>query len=220
MTFDDFGKKSTCLEFFPTATFSTYELSLIHWSKTGTGAITPAHSIETSILGRDQRSSSRWEKHVGRRICQGQTTALFVWSSPAPGMTQQKQRDEFAEQLLLQLGMPTVQFPTWSSAFRFLGSQLKQTEIIVLFDEISWMGGLDPVFLGSLKTWWDQYGSKQQRLILILCGSISTWIKKIFFVVRHLWVVSRWLFISGHYPFKNRCFFLRKRDFLGPFMRY
>lgn len=97
---------------------------------------------------------------------------------PAPGITQQKQRDEFGDQLCVQLGLPRVSFSTWSDAFRFLGSQIGNGEVIVLLDEISWMGGLDPSFLGSLKTWWDQEGSKKQSLVLILCGSISIWIEK------------------------------------------
>jgi ribosome biogenesis GTPase A len=68
---------------------------------------------------------------------------------PAPGMTKQKQRDEFGDQLCVQLDLPRVSFSTWSDAFRFLGSQIGDEEVIVLFDEISWMGGLDPSFLGS-----------------------------------------------------------------------
>lgn len=97
---------------------------------------------------------------------------------PAPGMTQQKQRDEFGDQLCVQLGLPRASFLTWSDAFRFLSAQIGNEEVVVLFDEISWMGGLDSSFLGSLKTWWDQEASLKPGLILILCGSISTWIEK------------------------------------------
>lgn len=98
---------------------------------------------------------------------------------PTPGMTQQKQRDVFGDQLCIQLGLPRVSFSTWSDAFRFLAAQIVgEEEVIVLFDEISWMGGMDPTFLGSLKTWWDQSASKKQGMILILCGSISIWIEK------------------------------------------
>lgn len=97
---------------------------------------------------------------------------------PSAGLTQQKQRDEFADQLCVQLGLPRISFSTWSDAFRFLGAHIKNEETIILFDEISWMGGMDPSFLGSLKTWWDQEGCKKSGLMLILCGSISTWIEK------------------------------------------
>lgn len=98
---------------------------------------------------------------------------------PAPGMTAQKQRDEFGNQLSLQVGLPRMTFSTWTDAFRFLGSQIDgDKETVVLLDEISWMGGHDPGFLGSLKTWWDQEGCKKSGLVFILCGSISTWIEK------------------------------------------
>jgi len=50
--------------------------------------------------------------------------------------------------------------------------------VIVLFDEISWMGSKDPDFLGKLKNAWDVYFKKNPKLIFILCGSVSAWIDK------------------------------------------
>ena len=97
---------------------------------------------------------------------------------PAPGVTAQKQRDEFADQLCTQLNLPKVTFLTWSDAFRFLGEQIHESKTVVLLDEISWMGGSDSSFLGSLKTWWDQFGSQKKELTLILCGSVSSWIEE------------------------------------------
>lgn len=97
---------------------------------------------------------------------------------PARNVTAQMQRDEFADQLCAQLSLPRVTFSTWSDAFRFLGAQIKDEETVVLLDEISWMGETDPNFLGSLKTWWDQYGSEKSQLMLVLCGSISIWIEE------------------------------------------
>lgn len=134
---------------------------------------------------------------------------------PAPGLTQQKQRDEFGDQLCVQLGLPRVSFSTWSDAFRFLGSQIGNEEVVVLFDEISWMGGLDPSFLSSLKTWWDQEGSKKQGLILILCGSISTWIEKN--ILHSTGFVGRIALVIHLKPLsiKESVCFLRKKGFLG-----
>lgn len=37
---------------------------------------------------------------------------------------------------------------------------------------------MDPAFLGKLKNAWDLYLKKNDQLILILCGSVSTWIEK------------------------------------------
>jgi len=134
---------------------------------------------------------------------------------PAPGMTQQKQRDEFGDQLCAQLSLPRVSFSTWSDAFRFLGSQLGKEELIVLFDEISWMGGLDPSFLGSLKTWWDQQASQKQGLMLILCGSISTWIEKN--ILRSTGFVGRISLVIHLKPLslQESVCFLKKKGFAG-----
>jgi len=45
-------------------------------------------------------------------------------------------------------------------------------------DEITWMGSLDPSFLGKLEVVWEKYFSKNPELILILCGSVSQWIEE------------------------------------------
>lgn len=50
--------------------------------------------------------------------------------------------------------------------------------MIILLDEISWMGGKDPDFAGALKDVWDRLLSQNNQLILILCGSVSSWIQK------------------------------------------
>ena len=56
--------------------------------------------------------------------------------------------------------------------------QTKNGRIVILFDEISWMGSKDPEFLSKLKNIWDQNFKKNNKLILILCGSASSWIEK------------------------------------------
>ncbi|MBS0621895.1 MAG: AAA family ATPase [Verrucomicrobia bacterium] len=134
---------------------------------------------------------------------------------PTSGITQQKQRDEFADQLCVQLGLPRVSFSTWSDGFRFLSSQIGNKEIVVLFDEISWMGGLDASFLGSLKTWWDQEASKKEGLILILCGSISTWIEKN--ILQSTGFVGRISLVLHLQPLslQESVSFLRKKGFAG-----
>ena len=47
---------------------------------------------------------------------------------PSKNLTDQKQRDEFADQLCSQLNLPRVTFLTWSDAFRFLSSKLNKNE--------------------------------------------------------------------------------------------
>lgn len=112
-----------------------------------------------------------------KRFAEGKNFISLSGNPPDEGVSAQSQRDEFASQLCAQLSLPRVTFSSWTDAFYFLGKHINGQETIVLLDEISWMGGSDPSFLGSLKTWWDQYGSDKPKLMLILCGSISTWIE-------------------------------------------
>lgn len=97
---------------------------------------------------------------------------------PTEKTTAQSQRDEFANQLSIQTGLPEVKADNWNKLFLLLYEKIKTGRIILLLDEISWMGSKDPDFLGKLKNAWDLYFRKNDKLIMVLCGSVSTWIEK------------------------------------------
>lgn len=97
---------------------------------------------------------------------------------PDEKTTAQLQKEEFARQLAQILDLPTIKTDDWGDLLTLLAKQVKKGRIILLLDEISWLGSQDPTFLGKLKIVWDQYFSKNPQLILILCGSVSTWIEK------------------------------------------
>jgi hypothetical protein len=59
-----------------------------------------------------------------------------------------------------------------------LAHEVNNGPIIIVFDEINWLGHNDPTFLNVLKQVWDQHLSKKKNLILILSGSITTWINR------------------------------------------
>jgi AAA+ ATPase superfamily predicted ATPase len=96
---------------------------------------------------------------------------------PAKETSAQSQRDEFASQLAKQ-GFPKIKAEDWNDLFWLLADKVKHGRVIILFDEISWMGSKDFDFLGKLKNAWDLYFKKNDKLILILCGSVSAWIEK------------------------------------------
>jgi hypothetical protein len=98
--------------------------------------------------------------------------------APVEGITAQTQRDHFAKQLAKHFGTPTASFVDWSDAFSALSNQLESQTAIVLFDEISWMGIEDPTFIPKLQVWWDNTLAHHPHVILIFCGSISTWIEE------------------------------------------
>jgi len=102
----------------------------------------------------------------------------FSGLPPVPGITKQRQLDAFSTQISQNLNMPKIQVSEWIEHFTFLGNQAKGQKIIIILDEISWMGSKDPDFLGQLKTAWDMYFSDNPDLILILCGSVSSWIER------------------------------------------
>lgn len=97
---------------------------------------------------------------------------------PRKGMTNSVQLSNFAEQLSEQSGRPAEAFSGWARAFGALDGVLVDDDrwTVVLLDEISWMGRYDPDFAGYLKSAWDRRFKKHSKLVLVLCGSVSSWI--------------------------------------------
>ncbi len=101
----------------------------------------------------------------------------FMGVAPTEKTTAQSQRDEFASQLGKH-GLPKVSATDWNDLFWLLADKVTKGRVIILLDEISWMGSKDDNFLGKLKNAWDIHFKKNSQLILILCGSASSWIEK------------------------------------------
>lgn len=98
----------------------------------------------------------------------------FEGLAPEKGVTAQHQRNEFAK----QMGFSSLMATDWSDLFRTLSGEVQNDPVIVLMDEISWMAHGDDTFLPKLKNAWDLLFKKNNQLILILCGSASSWIEK------------------------------------------
>jgi len=88
------------------------------------------------------------------------------------------QKEEFARQLQREMKIPLPRADDWGDLFWHLAQQVQKEKVVIVLDEISWMGSKDRTFLGKLKTAWDLYFKKNPNLVLILCGSISSWIEK------------------------------------------
>lgn len=103
----------------------------------------------------------------------------FMGLPPREDITKQAQLDAFAGQLAKQTKAPKLSLDGWPSAFQLLASQLPVSgTVVMLLDEISWMAVGDADFAGHLKTAWDMHFSKRQRLVVVLCGSVSSWIEQ------------------------------------------
>lgn len=126
------------------------------------------------IKGRRRIGKSR----LIEEFAKDQKFLRFSGLPPTPGVTAQKQRDEFSRLLSQQTGLPEIKTKDWGKLFALLGEKIQSGRLIVLFDEISWMSQGDPTFLAKLKNAWDLQFNKNSQLIFILCGSVSSWIEK------------------------------------------
>ncbi len=102
----------------------------------------------------------------------------FAGLAPAQEVSSQQQLDHFSNQMCLQLGLPKATFNDWNDAFNMLTYYLNEAPTLILLDEISWLGDKDPTFVGKLKSWWDQHISLRNNVMIVLCGSVSTWIEE------------------------------------------
>ncbi len=126
------------------------------------------------VKGRRRIGKSR----LIEEFAKGKRFLVFSGTPPVEGTTEQSQRDVFAKRLGTQIGLPGIQSQDWSDLFTLLSRHTLEGQVIILFDEISWMGSKDPTFLGKLKNAWDLEFQKNPNLILVFCGSVSTWIEK------------------------------------------
>ncbi|MDP6118747.1 MAG: ATPase [Planctomycetota bacterium] len=102
----------------------------------------------------------------------------FQGLPPRPGMTNVAQLDHFAAAMADQFDLPRLKIESWADAFALLANQTRVGPTVVLLDEISWMARKDPDFAGQLKIAWDTKFKNNDRLILVLCGSVSSWIDR------------------------------------------
>lgn len=125
------------------------------------------------IKGRRRVGKSR----LVEQFAQGLRYYEFTGLAPVEGVTSQVQRDEFSRKLSEQTQLPDVKVDDWSKLFALLANETKTGQVIIFFDEVSWMAKGDDTFLSKLKNAWDSYFKKNNKLILILCSSVSMWIE-------------------------------------------
>ena len=130
-----------------------------------------------TVRGRRRIGKSTLVEEFAKRS--GARFLEIAGEAPRKGMTNDDQLRAFSRQLDSQTATGRSAPPAdWLDAFRRLDQALGAERTIVLLDEISWMGMFDPDFAGDLKTAWDTRFKKHPSLVLVLCGSVSTWIEK------------------------------------------
>lgn len=125
----------------------------------------------------------RGRRRIGKsrlieEFAKGSLFFSFAGLAPTPTTTAQSQLDTFSQQLSEQTGLPEVKADNWSKLFLLLSEKIRTKKIVLLFDEISWMGSKAPDFLGQIKHAWDTRFKKNPKLTFIICGSASAWIEE------------------------------------------
>lgn len=125
------------------------------------------------VRGRRRIGKSRLLAEFGRTL----KSFFFSGIPPTSKTTDQSQKVEFSRQLATA-GIPGISPDDWGNLLFHLAKATERGKVLIVFDEISWMGDKDPDFLGKLKTAWDLHFSKNPNLVFALCGSVSSWIEE------------------------------------------
>lgn len=126
------------------------------------------------IRGRRRIGKSRLIAEFGK----GCTCHILSGLPPTSKTTKQSQLDEFCSQISDLFDVPEFRVTGWRAAFRRLCDLCTEEQTVLALDEISWIGSADSDFLGQLKNAWDLFFSSKPNLVLIICGSVSSWIEK------------------------------------------
>lgn len=73
---------------------------------------------------------------------------------------------------------------SWQEAFLYLAEYLHSvkkksgSKVVVFIDEMPWLDTARSGFIHALEFFWNQHGSAMDHLLLVACGSASSWIRK------------------------------------------
>lgn len=98
------------------------------------------------------------------------------------------QLDNFLEAIYDWFKMePSKEITSWMSGFNFLKKAITTTQspnqkVVIFLDEVPWIDKKNSSgFIGALGYFWNEFALNHKNIVLILCGSNSSWIKnKIF----------------------------------------
>jgi len=109
---------------------------------------------------------------------------VFDITGTQNGSKEQQLANFFDEYLRRVKGKKTMPSPAnWHEAFSYLANYLKtlakaKTKQVVFIDEMPWFDTSKSEFVSALEFFWNQHVSKMRHVLLIACGSASSWIKK------------------------------------------
>ncbi len=127
------------------------------------------------IKGRRRIGKSRLVEEFGKKF-----DAYYKFEGLAPllGVGISQQLEEFSSQISRNFKASKAQYLDFTDAFSAIAERVSRGKVLIFFDELSWMGNSDPAFLAKLKIVWDNFFSKNNKLVFIVCSSVSSWINQ------------------------------------------
>lgn len=102
----------------------------------------------------------------------------FQGLHPKEAPRQEQQLDFFSEKLKIDFNAPKMKFSSWTEAFTELSRRLPSQSTLLFLDEISWMSSGSETFSAELKAAWDLLFKKKKKLLVVIAGSVSSWIEE------------------------------------------
>ncbi len=110
---------------------------------------------------------------------------VFDFTGTKDGTKEQQLRNFFDEYVKRAGTKKEKQLPSsWFDAFNYLVDYLKalpkkrKQKHVIFIDEMPWLDNPKSNFISALEFFWNQYVSAMDNVLLIACGSASSWIKK------------------------------------------
>ena len=76
-------------------------------------------------------------------------------------------------------GVPIAKPESWIQAFQILSDlltpKIKKQRKVIFFDEFPWINTARSGFLSAFENFWNTWASKQNNLIVVICGSAAAW---------------------------------------------
>lgn len=126
------------------------------------------------ILGRRRIGKSHLIAQFGKEF---RKFVRIQGLGPEVKSDKQDQLNHFAIRISEIFNKKKSYYEDWAEAFTDLSKYTSKGEVLILLDEISWMGRGDPMFAAKLKDAWDTQFKENPKLILVACGSVSSWIE-------------------------------------------
>lgn len=130
------------------------------------------------VCGRRRIGKSTLIEYFATNLAKGRRFIELYGLAPREGINTADQLKHFGELLGVAFDLPAMNFAHWNEALNSLATLTKKGSYIILLDEISWMAGQDDDFAAKLKGIWDTKFKKNPKLLMFLCGSVTSWIQE------------------------------------------